>query len=111
MEAFHDVVRAGKARYLGASTMAAWQFAKAQATAARHGWTPFISMQHHYNLLYREEEREMIPLCADQDIGLLPYSPLARGLLAGPAQPAPRARALNPTRSAPAATASPATPR
>ena len=77
------MVRAGKARYLGASTMAAWQFAKAQATAQRHGWTRFISMQNHYNLLYREEEREMIPLCADQGVGVLPYSPLARGLLAG----------------------------
>jgi 1-deoxyxylulose-5-phosphate synthase len=83
MEALHDVVRAGKARYLGASTMAAWQFAKAQATAARHGWTPFISMQNRYNLLYREEEREMIPLCSDLGVGVLPYSPLARGLLAG----------------------------
>jgi aryl-alcohol dehydrogenase-like predicted oxidoreductase len=83
LEALHDVVRAGKARYLGASTMAAWQFAKAQATAERHGWTRFVSMQNHYNLLYREEEREMIPLCADQGVGVLPYSPLARGLLAG----------------------------
>ena len=83
LEALHDVVRAGKARYLGASTMAAWQFAKAQATAQRHGWTRFVSMQNHYNLLYREEEREMIPLCADQGVGILPYSPLARGLLAG----------------------------
>jgi aryl-alcohol dehydrogenase-like predicted oxidoreductase len=94
MEALHDVVRAGKARYLGASTMAAWQFAKAQATAAQHGWTPFISMQNRYNLLYREEEREMIPLCSDLGVGVLPYSPLARGLLAG-ARPdgAPSARA------------------
>ncbi|MFZ0387498.1 MAG: aldo/keto reductase [Solirubrobacteraceae bacterium] len=83
MEALHDVVKAGKARYLGASAMAAWQFAKAQATAERHGWTPFISMQNRYNLLYREEEREMIPLCSDQGVGVLPYSPLARGLLAG----------------------------
>jgi 1-deoxyxylulose-5-phosphate synthase len=83
LEALHDVVRAGKARYLGASTMAAWQFAKAQATAERHGWTRFVSMQNHYNLLYREEEREMIPLCADQGVGVLSYSPLARGLLAG----------------------------
>jgi aryl-alcohol dehydrogenase-like predicted oxidoreductase len=83
MEALHDVVRAGKARYLGASTMAAWQFAKAQATADRHGWTRFVSMQNRYNLLYREEEREMIPLCRDQGVAVLPYSPLARGLLAG----------------------------
>jgi 1-deoxyxylulose-5-phosphate synthase len=83
MEALHDVVRAGKARYLGASTMAAWQFAKAQAVAERHGWTRFVSMQNHYNLLRREEEREMIPLCMDQGVGVVPYSPLARGLLAG----------------------------
>jgi 1-deoxyxylulose-5-phosphate synthase len=82
MEALHDVVHAGKARYLGASTMAAWQFAKAQAVAERNGWTRFISMQNHYNLLYREEEREMIPLCLDQGVGVIPYSPLARGLLA-----------------------------
>jgi 1-deoxyxylulose-5-phosphate synthase len=94
MEALHDVVRAGKARYLGASTMTAWQFAKAQATAERHGWTQFISMQNHHNLLYREEEREMIPLCLDHGVGVLPYSPLARGRLAG-ARPAgtPSARA------------------
>jgi aryl-alcohol dehydrogenase-like predicted oxidoreductase len=83
MEALHDVVRSGKARYIGASTMAAWQFAKAQAVADRHGWTRFISMQNHYNLLYREEEREMIPLCRDQGVGLIPYSPLARGFLSG----------------------------
>jgi aryl-alcohol dehydrogenase-like predicted oxidoreductase len=83
MEAFHDVVKAGKARYIGASTMSAWQFAKAQTTAKRHGWTRFVSMQNHYNLLYREEEREMIPLCIDQGVGVIPYSPLARGLLAG----------------------------
>jgi aryl-alcohol dehydrogenase-like predicted oxidoreductase len=83
MEALHDVVRAGKARYLGASTMSAWQFAKAQATAERHGWTRFVSMQNHYNLIYREEEREMIPLCLDEGVGVIPYSPLARGLLAG----------------------------
>lgn len=83
MEALHDVVRAGKARYLGASSMYAWQFAKAQYTADRHGWTRFVSMQNHYNLAYREEEREMIPLCQDQGVGLLPWSPLARGLLAG----------------------------
>jgi len=84
MEALHDVVRSGKARYLGASTMPAWRFAKAQAVAERHGWTRFVSMQNHYNLLYREEEREMIPLCRDQGVALLPYSPLARGLLAKP---------------------------
>jgi aryl-alcohol dehydrogenase-like predicted oxidoreductase len=83
MEALHDVVRAGKARYLGASTMAAWQFAKAQAAATRHGWTRFVSMQNHYNLLWREEEREMIPLCLDHGVAVIPYSPLARGLLAG----------------------------
>jgi aryl-alcohol dehydrogenase-like predicted oxidoreductase len=82
MEALHDIVRAGKARYLGASTMAAWQFAKAQAVAEQNGWTRFVSMQNHYNLLYREEEREMIPLCRDQGVGVIPYSPLARGLLA-----------------------------
>jgi len=83
MEALHDVVRAGKARYLGASSMAAWQFAKAQHVAERHGWTRFVSMQNHYNLLYREEEREMIPQCLDQGVGILPWSPLARGWLAG----------------------------
>jgi aryl-alcohol dehydrogenase-like predicted oxidoreductase len=83
MEALHEVVRAGKARYIGASSMFAWQFAKAQHVAERHGWTRFSSMQNHYNLMYREEEREMIPLCADQGIAVLPYSPLARGMLAG----------------------------
>jgi len=83
MAALHDVVRAGKARYLGASSMFAWQFAKAQHAAERHGWTSFVSMQDHYNLLYREEEREMIPLCLDQGVAVLPYSPLARGVLAG----------------------------
>ncbi len=83
MEALHDVVRAGKARYLGASSMDAWQFAKAQHVAERHGWTRFVSMQNHYNLLYREEEREMIPQCLDQGVGILPWSPLARGWLAG----------------------------
>jgi aryl-alcohol dehydrogenase-like predicted oxidoreductase len=90
MEALHDVVKAGKARYLGASTMAAWQFAKAQAVAERHGWTRFVSMQDHYNLLDREEEREMIPLCRDQGVAILPYSPLERGVLAG-ASGTPRA--------------------
>jgi 1-deoxyxylulose-5-phosphate synthase len=83
MAALHDVVRAGKALYLGASSMWAWQFAKLQQVAERHGWTPFVTMQNHYNLLYREEEREMIPLCLDQGVGLIPWSPLARGVLAG----------------------------
>ncbi len=83
MEALHDVVKAGKARYLGASTMAAWQFAKAQMVAERHGWTRFVAMQNHYNLLHREDERELLPLCVDQGVGLVPYSPLARGFLAG----------------------------
>jgi aryl-alcohol dehydrogenase-like predicted oxidoreductase len=83
MEALHDVVKAGKARYIGASSMFAWQFAKAQATADREGTTRFVSMQNHYNLVYREEEREMIPQCLDQGVGVLPWSPLARGLLAG----------------------------
>jgi 1-deoxyxylulose-5-phosphate synthase len=83
MEALNDLVRAGKVRYLGASSMWAWQFAKMQHAAERHGWTRFVSMQNHYNLVYREEEREMIPLCRDQGIGLLPWSPLARGFLAG----------------------------
>jgi aryl-alcohol dehydrogenase-like predicted oxidoreductase len=84
LEALHDVVKAGKARYLGASSMMAWQFAKAQYTADRHGWTRFVSMQPHYNLLYREEEREMLALCADQGVGVVPWSPLARGRLARP---------------------------
>jgi len=83
MEALHDVVRAGKARYIGASSMFAWQFAKAQNLAEGRGWSRFASMQNHYNLVYREEEREMIPLCADQGVAVLPYSPLARGVLAG----------------------------
>jgi aryl-alcohol dehydrogenase-like predicted oxidoreductase len=83
MEALHDVVRAGKARYIGASSMYAWQFAKAQQVAKEAGWTRFASMQNHYNLVYREEEREMIPLCLDQGVGVVPWSPLARGLLAG----------------------------
>ncbi|MFI6248946.1 aldo/keto reductase [Streptomyces sp. NPDC051016] len=81
MEALQDVVKAGKARYIGASSMYAWEFSKAQFTAERHGWTKFVSMQNHYNLLYREEEREMLPLCADQGVGVLPWSPLARGRL------------------------------
>ncbi len=81
MEALHDVVKAGKARYIGASSMWAWQFAKAQHVAERNGWTKFVTMQNHYNLLYREEEREMLPLCADQGVGVIPWSPLARGKL------------------------------
>jgi aryl-alcohol dehydrogenase-like predicted oxidoreductase len=81
MEALHDVVKAGKARYLGASSMYAWQFAKAQHVAELHGWTRFVSMQNHYNLLYREEEREMLPLCQDLGVGVIPWSPLARGRL------------------------------
>jgi aryl-alcohol dehydrogenase (NADP+) len=81
MEALHDAVRSGKVRYLGASSMYAWQFAKAQQVAERHGWTRFVSMQNHYNLLNREEEREMLPLCADEGIGVIPWSPLARGRL------------------------------
>src|SRR5262245_60351326 len=83
MEALNDVVRAGKARYIGTSSMFAWQFAKALHVSEKHGWTKFISMQNHYNLVYREEEREMIPLCVDQGIGLIPWSPMARGFLAG----------------------------
>jgi len=81
MEALHDVVKAGKARYIGASSMFAWQFAKAQHAADLGGWTRFVSMQNHYNLLYREEEREMLPLCADMGVGVIPWSPLARGRL------------------------------
>jgi len=84
MDALNDVVRAGKARYIGASSMYAWQFAKAQRTAERAGLTEFVSMQDHYNLLYREEEREMIPQCIDQGVGVLPWSPLARGRLTRP---------------------------
>jgi aryl-alcohol dehydrogenase-like predicted oxidoreductase len=83
MEALHDVVKSGKARYIGASSMYAWQFAKAQRVAERNGWTPFVSMQNHYNLIYREEEREMIPQCIDQGVGVIPWSPLARGFLVG----------------------------
>jgi aryl-alcohol dehydrogenase-like predicted oxidoreductase len=81
LEALHDVVKSGKARYLGASSMYAWQFSKTLHLARRHGWTPFVTMQNHYNLLYREEEREMMPLCVDGRIGVLPWSPLARGRL------------------------------
>jgi len=83
LEALHDLVRAGKVRYLGASSMYAWQFAKALYLADLHGWTRFVSMQNHYNLVYREEEREMLPLCREQGIGVIPWSPLARGFLAG----------------------------
>jgi aryl-alcohol dehydrogenase (NADP+) len=83
MEALHDVVKAGKARYLGASSMFAWQFATMQHTADVHGWTRFVSMQNHYNLIYREEEREMIPYCIANGVGVIPWSPLARGFLAG----------------------------
>jgi aryl-alcohol dehydrogenase-like predicted oxidoreductase len=84
MEALHDVVKAGKARYIGASSMHAWQFAKAQHVAVTHGWTSFATMQPHYNLLYREEEREMLPLCLDLGVGVIPWSPLARGRLTRP---------------------------
>lgn len=83
LEALHDVVKAGKALYLGASSMYAWQFANMLATQRLHGWTRFVSMQNHYNLVYREEEREMLPLCAAEGIGVIPWSPLARGFLAG----------------------------
>ena len=83
MEALHDVVRAGKARYIGASSMFAWQFAQAQYVARSNGWTEFVAMQNHYNLIYREEEREMLPLCRELGVGVIPWSPLARGLLAG----------------------------
>src|ERR1044072_258692 len=83
LEALHDLVKAGKVRYIGASSMYAWQFSKALYTADLHGWTRFVSMQDHYNLLHREEEREMLPLCADQGIGVVPWSPLARGMLTG----------------------------
>lgn len=83
MEALHDVVKAGKARYIGASSMYAWQFAKSLYLADQHGWTRFVTMQNHYNLVYREEEREMNPLCQAEGIGIIPWSPLARGFLAG----------------------------
>jgi aryl-alcohol dehydrogenase (NADP+) len=83
MEVLHDVVKAGKALYIGASSMYAWQFAKAQYTADLHGWTRFSAMQNHMNAVYREEEREMLPLCRDQGVGVIPWSPLARGFLAG----------------------------
>jgi len=97
MEALNDVVRAGKARYIGASSMFAWQFAKARHTAEMHGWTKFVSMQNHLNLVYREEEREMLPLCRDMGVGVIPWSPLARGFLTGTRtrdarEPTPRAK-------------------
>jgi aryl-alcohol dehydrogenase-like predicted oxidoreductase len=82
LEALHDVVKSGKVRYLGASSMHAWQFTRALYVADRHGWTRFVSMQNHYNLLYREEEREMLPLCRSEGVGVIPWSPLARGRLA-----------------------------
>jgi aryl-alcohol dehydrogenase-like predicted oxidoreductase len=93
LEALHDIVKAGKARYIGASTMHAWQFAKALYLADIHGWTRFVSMQPHYNLLYREEEREMLPLCKAEGIGVIPWSPLARGRLSRPWKAEETARA------------------
>ena len=93
MEALHDVVKAGKARYIGASSMYAWQFAKSLHVSETHGWTPFVSMQNHYNLVYREEEREMLPLCRDQGIAVIPWSPLAGGFLARNRRKAPGDRA------------------
>ena len=87
LRALDDIVRSGKARYLGASSMAAWQFTRALYLADRHGWTRFVSMQNHYNLVYREEEREMMPLCREEGIGVIPWSPLARGFLAGNRRP------------------------
>jgi aryl-alcohol dehydrogenase (NADP+) len=87
LDALNDVVRAGKARYIGASSMYAWQFAKALHASERHGWARFVSMQNHYNLVYREEEREMMPLCREEGIGVIPWSPLARGFLAGTRKP------------------------
>ncbi len=83
MEALHDVVKSGRARYIGASSMFAWQFSKSLYTSELHDWTKFVSMQNHYNLIYREEEREMNPLCLDRGIAIIPWSPLARGFLAG----------------------------
>lgn len=112
MEALHDVVKAGKARYIGASSMYAWQFSKAQYTARLNGWTRFVSMQNHYNLLYREEEREMLPLCADQGVGVLPWSPLARGRLtrdwtSAPSAAAPTSTARSSTSRATARSSTP----
>jgi len=95
MEALHDIVKMGKVRYIGASSMWAWQFAKAQQVAKEHDWTRFASMQNHYNLIYREEEREMIPLCRDQGVAIIPWSPLARGFLAGNRKPEDKNPQLN----------------
>ena len=92
LEALHDVVKSGKALYAGASSMYAWQFAKMLKVAESHGWTRFVSMQNHYNLIYREEEREMIPLCLDEGIAVIPWSPLARGFLGGESESRDRAR-------------------
>jgi aryl-alcohol dehydrogenase-like predicted oxidoreductase len=92
LEALHDVVKAGKARYIGASSMFAWQFCQALYVADQHGWTRFVSMQNHYNLLYREEEREMMGLCQAEGIGVIPWSPLARGRLTRPSEAAPTER-------------------
>jgi aryl-alcohol dehydrogenase-like predicted oxidoreductase len=92
LEALHDVVKAGKARYIGASSMYSWQFCKALYLADRHGWTRFVSMQNHYNLIYREEEREMMGLCASEGIGVIPWSPLARGRVARPWEDEPTTR-------------------
>jgi aryl-alcohol dehydrogenase-like predicted oxidoreductase len=100
MEALDDIVRAGKARYIGASSMYAWQFAKAQHVAQLAGGSRFVSMQNHYNLMYREEEREMLPLCVDQGIGVIPWSPLARGLLAGSRERGGERRTLRATTDA-----------
>ncbi len=123
LEALHDIVKAGKARYIGASSMFAWQFMKMLAIADRHGWTRFVSMQNHYNLVYREEEREMMPLCREEGIGVIPWSPLARGFLAGNrrkedrgetlAREERRLRAqplLSPTPTSPSPTAAPSSP-
>src|SRR4051794_8124198 len=94
LEALHDIVKAGKARYIGASSMFAWQFMKMLAVSDAHGWTRFVSMQNHYNLVYREEEREMLPLCRDEGIGVIPWGPLARGFLAGNRRRADRGETL-----------------
>src|SRR5207245_8915987 len=93
LEALHDIVKSGKARYLGASSMFSWQFMKMLYVADAHGWTRFVSMQNHYNLVYREEEREMLPLCREEGIGVIPWSPLARGFLAGNRRQGETARA------------------
>src|SRR5437762_9386086 len=93
LETLHDIVKAGKARYIGASSMFAWQFMKMLATSDAHGWTRLVSMQNHYNLIYREEEREMLPLCREEGVGIIPWSPLARGFLAGNRRQGETARA------------------